>query len=117
MSEVVLPVATSVANDWTRGPCAGGVNVAPLALLAIGQVVAVCVGCGGLGTFVAVVPRPPPNCPTTTSEVGTAPGKLLVRLTVSGPGGTVITTGDQFAPAPEFAAAQVAGATAAGVQV
>ena len=95
----------------------GGVNDAPLPVPAIGHVVAVCVGCVGLAVLVAVVPRPPPSWPTMTSEVGTVPGRLLVRLIVSGPGGTVITTGDQFAPAPEFAAAQVAGATAAAEQV
>ncbi|CAB3809871.1 hypothetical protein LMG28138_06120 [Pararobbsia alpina] len=95
----------------------GGVNVAPLPVPAIGQVVAVCVGCTGLGVLVAVVPSPPPSWPTTTSDVGTAPGKLLVRLIVNDPGGVVITTGDQFAPAPGFDAAHEAGATVAAEQV
>jgi hypothetical protein len=50
--------------------------------------------------LVAPVPRPPPNCPTITSEVsGTDAGKLFVRLIVRpplAPVGTVITTGDQL---------------------
>ena len=37
VSDVVAPAATSVENDWTRCPCAGGVAPAPPA---IGQVVA-----------------------------------------------------------------------------
>jgi hypothetical protein len=58
-----------------------------------------------------------------TREVsGTAAGKLLVRLMVREPGGVVITTGDQFGtvpvtPAFRFAAAHVAGATAAALHV
>ncbi|MGF6955668.1 hypothetical protein QFZ97_001533 [Paraburkholderia youngii] len=91
-------------------------KLAPLALLAIGQVVAVCVACTGLAVLVAVVPWPTPSWPTTTSEVGIEPGRLFVRLMVSEPGGTVITTGDQFAPAPAFDAAHVAGAVAAAEQ-
>jgi hypothetical protein len=52
---------------------------------------------GGLVVLVAVVPRPPPNWPTITSEVsGTDAGKLFVKTMVRGPGGTVITTGDQL---------------------
>jgi len=43
-------------------------------------------------------------------------GKLLVKLMVRLPGGTVITTGDQPV-APGFEAAQVAGATAAALQL
>ncbi|NKB15462.1 hypothetical protein GO303_04842 [Ralstonia solanacearum] len=49
----------------------------------------------------------------TASEVGTVPGRLLVSWIVSGPGGTVITTGDHPAPALGFNAAQVAGAVTA----
>ncbi len=64
-----------------------------------------------------MLPRPPPSCPTITSEVGTCAGRLFVRLIVREPGGVVITTGDQFAPAPELDAAQVAGATAAAEQL
>jgi hypothetical protein len=52
--------------------------------------------------LVAPVPRPPPNCPTITSEVsGTDAGKLFVRLicrlagVAAVPVGIVITTGDQ----------------------
>jgi hypothetical protein len=78
----------------------------------------------GLGVDVAVVPRPPPNWPTITSDVGTlfAPNeRLFVRLIVrADPVGTVITTGDQPAGVVPIAAGacgfngtQVAGATAA----
>jgi hypothetical protein len=61
----------------------------------------------GLGVEVAVVPRPPPNWPTITSEVGKlfAPNKrLLVRLIVRAcPVGTVITTGDHVAAVVDVA--------------
>ena len=53
----------------------------------------------------AVSPKPPPNCPTITSDVGTVFAvvvpdgvneRLFVRLICrSCPAGTVITTGDQ----------------------
>jgi hypothetical protein len=57
----------------------------------------------GLGVALADVPRPPPNCPTITNDVGTvfvpvpaANERLFVRLMVRlWPVGTVITTGDQ----------------------
>ncbi len=122
VNAVVAPCATSVENDCTRAACAGGVNTTgggvpapatPLAGVTVDHVVAVCVGCTGLGVVLAVVPRPPPTWPTMVSEVGTVPGRLLVRLIVRGPGGTVITTGDQPAPALGFAAAQLAGAVTA----
>ena len=65
--------------------------------------------------FVAAVPRPPPSCPTITSDVGTrvvpllvVKVSLLVRLMVRLPGATVMMIGDQFVPAFGFAAAQVA---------
>ena len=45
-------------NDWTRGPCVGGVFVASAP--EAGHV-SVCVGWFGLGVEVASVPRPPPN--------------------------------------------------------
>jgi hypothetical protein len=67
----------------------------------------------GLSVDVADDPRPPPNCPTITSEVGTvlefANDRLLVRLTVSPPPavGTVMTTGDHPA-ALGFSLAHVA---------
>jgi hypothetical protein len=65
------------------------------------------------------LPSPPPSWPTITSDVsGTAAGKLLVRVIVKGPAGTVITTGDQVpAAAFVFEFAHVAGATAAAVQL
>src|SRR5450631_66342 len=99
----VAPAKTSVENDCTRGPCTGGLNVAP-GVFAIGHV-GVSVGCSGAGVVVRCFtsPRPPPSCPTITSEVGTefAPKeRLFVRLIVrSCPVGTVITTGDQPAAA------------------
>jgi hypothetical protein len=44
-----------------------------------------------------------------TREVSfTAAGKLLISVMVNGPGGTVITTGDQLPAAFGFAAAHVA---------
>jgi hypothetical protein len=54
------------------------------------------------------VPRPPPNCPTIVSDVGTvfvpAPAvkeRLFVRLMVRVfPAGTVITTGDHVEATP-----------------
>jgi hypothetical protein len=109
--------ATSVANDWTRCPCFGGLNVAPLVSPAIGHVVP-WIACVGLGAYFAALPRPPPNCPTITIDVGTLFGavvpfwniRLLVRLIFrSFPVGMVMTTGDHTpAPAPGFNAAQVA---------
>src|SRR6267378_6127751 len=141
VSAVVAPAATSVENDCTRGPCAGGVPApvsgAPGASPAMGQVTGCALVWSGLGVQVAplvavaamlqlalTAPRPPPNWPTITSEVGTlfAPNeRLLVRLIVRAcPVGTVITTGDQpagvvpiAAGAFGFNATQVAGATAA----
>jgi hypothetical protein len=86
-----------VENDCTRGPCVGGVFAAPG--VAIGHVTCWAMEWSGLPVEVAVVPRPPPNWPTITNDVGTllAPNeRLLVRLIVrSCPVGTVITTGDQ----------------------
>src|SRR5437879_117263 len=104
---VVAPGNTSVENDCTRVPCTGGVTPgAP----AMGHVTAPwALAWLGLGVEVAVVPRPPPNWPTITSEVGTVfvPGaangigvneRLFVRLIVRAcPVGTVITTGDHMA--------------------
>jgi hypothetical protein len=82
---VVAPAATSVANDWTRLPCGGGVFApSPESLLDAGHV-SVCTGWAGLGVVVAAVPRPPPNCPTIVSDVGILPPakvRLLVRLIV-----------------------------------
>jgi hypothetical protein len=71
--------------------------------------------------LVAVVPRPPPNWPTITSEVGTVfvpvpagKDRLFVRLIVRAwPVATVITTGDHAAAAG-FNATQVALAPDAG---
>jgi hypothetical protein len=84
----------------------------------MGQVALDWVAWLGLGVELAVVPRPPPNWPTITSDVGTvlvpvpvAKLKLFVRLICSAcPVGTVITTGDQLAGvvAAGFNAAQVA---------
>src|SRR5437879_4819232 len=106
VSAVVPPAATSVENDCTRGPCGGGVPTpvrgAPGASPAMGHVSGWAMVWSGLAVEVAVVPRPPPNWPTITSEVGTAlPFKnerLFVRLIVRAcPVGTVITTGDHLA--------------------
>src|SRR6266403_5966689 len=59
---VVAPAATSVENDCTRGPCAGGVP------FVVGSAMCQVTDCAllwsGLSVEVAVVPRPPPNCPT-----------------------------------------------------
>ena len=60
VSAVVAPAPTSVENDCTRFPCAGGVFVGPVGPTAMGHVVS-WVPWGGLATVVAVVPRPPPN--------------------------------------------------------
>jgi hypothetical protein len=57
----------------------------------------------GLVVEVAADPRPPPNCPTITSDVGTefdpvpvVKERLFVRLIKRfWPVGTVMTTGDQ----------------------
>jgi hypothetical protein len=117
---VVAPNATSVENDWTRVPSVGAVPPGPPA---IGHVVAPCAFVwSGLAALVAVVPRPPPNWPTITSEVGTvfvpvAVGKdrLFLRLIVRAwPVGTVITTGDHVAAVVDagFNATQVAVAPA-----
>jgi len=65
----------------------------------------------GLAVEVAVVPRPPPNCPTIVSDVGIGEGKLFVREIVRlCPAGSVITTGDQ----PGTAAVVAVAATATG---
>src|SRR6266481_4964291 len=94
---VAAPARTSVENDWTRVPCAGGVFAAPG--LAMGHLTCWAREWSGLVVAVAVVPSPPPNCPTITREVGTefAPNvRLFVRLICRiCPVGTVITTGDQ----------------------
>src|SRR5882762_7358536 len=135
VSDVVAPAATSVANDCTRLPCVGGVN-GNGAGATVDHVAFVSVPCTGLVVHVApvaavppqvavTVSRPPPNCPTMVSEVGTvfatvAPvgviERLFVRLMVRiCPAGTVITTGDQVEGTPTtvdtdagFNAAQVA---------
>jgi len=103
VSAVVAPAATSVENDWTRGPCAGGVFAAPG--LAIGQVTCWASEWSGAAVVVLCVrsPRPPPNWPTITSEVGrvfvpvpAVKDRPFVKLIVRAcPVGTVITTGDQ----------------------
>src|SRR6266576_219287 len=128
VSVAVPPAATSVENDCTRLPCAGGVPTpvsgAPGASPAMGQVSGWALAWLGLAVKLPAVPRPPPNWPTITSDVGTlfAPNeRLLVRLIVrTCPVGTVITTGDQpagvvpiAAGAFGFNATQVAGATTA----
>src|SRR5947207_12657342 len=69
VSPVVAPAATSVAKDCTRTPCAGGAPAGPGT--AIGQVTCWALVWSGDGAVVLVIPRPPPNCPTITSEVGT----------------------------------------------
>jgi hypothetical protein len=55
----------------------------------------------GLGVVVAEVPSPPPTWPTIMSDVGTefplANVRLFVSSIVKGPGGTIMTTGDQAA--------------------
>ena len=68
-----------MAKDMTRAVCTGGTKAGDAALLT-GNVVKFWPGCAGLGMRVGV-PRPPPNCPSTTSELGT--GRLLVRVMVS----------------------------------
>jgi hypothetical protein len=89
----------------------------------MGQVTGCALVWSGLVVEVAVVPRPPPNWPTITSEVGTEllfkNERLFVRLIVRPcPAGTVMTTGDHvagvggtvvvFAAAAGFNSAQVA---------
>src|ERR1700731_5191082 len=69
ISGVVAPGKTSVENDCTRVPCAGGVN-GNGAGATVDHVAFVSVPWTGLGVAVAVVPRPPPNCPTMVNEVG-----------------------------------------------
>src|SRR5438132_5856512 len=67
VSAVVAPAATSVENDCTRVPCVGGtptpVSGAPGALPAMGHVSGWALVWSVAGVVVAVVPRPPPNCP------------------------------------------------------
>ncbi len=114
---VVAPLVTSVANDCTRSACSGALNCGPVA--AMGQVVSCGVLWSGPGAVVRCVtsPKPPPNWPTITNEVASGAGRLLVRLIVRLPGGTVMTTGDQLVPAFGLEAAHVAGATAAALHV
>ena len=67
----VTPGTTSVLNERTRSPCAGGVPCAPV--LAMNQVVFACAAeWSGAGEVVrcAKTPRPPTTCPTITSDVG-----------------------------------------------
>src|SRR4051794_3546361 len=102
------PLATSVANETTRGPCAGGTLTGPAE--PTGQVVG-WLSCRGLGAVVAAEPRPPPNCPTMVKDVGTGAGRIFTRRTLSAVvEGTVMTTGDQPA-AVGFSFEQVTGAT------
>src|SRR6266550_2801919 len=90
---LVAPAATSVENDCTRGPCCGGVP--SVVGSAIGHVVCWALAWFGAAVNPPGVPRPPPNWPTITSEVGTGLGRPFVRLMVNAcPAGTVITTGD-----------------------
>ena len=90
-----LPWRTTV-----RGPPASGGVFSRRLESAIGQVAA----CGrresGLGVVrCAIVPSPPPNWPTITSDVGIdcREGQTVGQVDLSGvcPVGTVITTGDQ----------------------
>jgi len=108
VSVVVVPIATSVENDRTRFPCTGGLPTPSaqylvrrprwpcewLALVwsGLGVQVAPLVAVAAMLQLALTAPRPPPNWPTITSEVGTlfAPtrdyGELiagLVRRTVS----------------------------------
>src|SRR6266705_906646 len=118
VKDVVAPAATCVENDCTRLPCVGGtptpVNPAPGASPAMGHVSGWALVWFGLGVDVAVVPRPPPNCPTIVSEVGTVfpfrKARLFVRLICRVcPVGTVMITGDQVpAAASGFRLAHVA---------
>ena len=115
-----VPTATSVAKDWIRSACDGGLKEALLLSPGVLHVTPI-EGWTGLSVVVRwfASPRPPPNCPTITSEVGTlltlppltGKDKLLVRLIVSVPPvGAVITTGDQVTPDARWVllAAQVA---------
>src|SRR6516225_1817824 len=79
-SVCAAPLATSVPNDWTRFPCAGGCALDGAAPPAIGHVWARTPLWSGLVVEVGA-PRPPPIWPTITSEVGT------VLLAVDGPVG------------------------------
>src|ERR1700692_1591406 len=81
-SAAVPPLSGASAPKLiTRPDCFGGtkgLHGAPVVQLKLPfQVVTFCVACEGLGTRFGV-PKPPPNCPRTTSEVGV--GRLLVRL-------------------------------------
>src|SRR5256885_8731960 len=62
VSVAVPPAATSVENDCTRGPCAGGVPApvigAPGGSAAMGHVSGCAFVWSGLGVDVADVPRP-----------------------------------------------------------
>src|SRR6266436_8961869 len=113
VSVVVVPIATSVENDRTRFPCTGGlptpVSAIPGPSAAMGHVSGWALVWSGGAVNPPGVPRPPPNWPTITSEVGTElPFKnerLFVRLIVRAcPVGTVITTGDQPAGVVPIAA-------------
>jgi len=125
-SVVVVLAATSVANDCTRGPCGGGVNEPGAPAIGHETLLEERAEWSGLVVHVEPVvevplqldvtlPRPPPTWPTIMIEVGTefpfAKVRLFVRLIVSPPAapmGTVITTGDQPAPAFGFRELQVA---------
>src|SRR5207302_7343079 len=65
VNAVVAPNATSVENDCTRGPCAGGVPTpvtgAPGASPAMGQVSGWALVWSGAAVNPPGVPRPPPN--------------------------------------------------------
>src|ERR1700726_5169312 len=77
VSAAFVPAATSVPNDFTRGPCTGGTptptGATPGPVLAIGHVTGWALLRSGGAVVVLCVrsPRPPPNWPTITSEVGT----------------------------------------------
>jgi hypothetical protein len=84
----------------------------------MGQVSGCALVWSGLAEVVRSEPNPPPNCPTITIDVGIllaplANDKLFVRLICNGPGGTVMTTGDQkpAAAANGFKGTHVAGLT------
>src|SRR5947207_13336161 len=85
VSAVVAPKATSVENDCTRGPCAGGVptpvSPAPGAAPAMGHVSGWALAWPGAAVVVRCVtsPSPPPHWPRITSEVGQDFGPGPVR--------------------------------------